>query len=283
MSTLPISVVIPTKNAERTIEDCLVSVQRNNPAEIIVVDGNSTDRTLDITRRYTNIIYSDQGRGINYARQMGTEKATSEYVAYIDSDVVLTEDALATMLRSLENSVYVYVNAQIALDMKCSGYWEWAQYQQDLLSMCHGIRKDYMCTMAGLVRKRTILKYKFDTSERYLDDTDFELRLRKAGYKFSNAPAFFYNHYRTDLKSFVKRRFFYGQMATRYLQKYGLWHVRFWPPLFDAYWMGFCLIKGKPKLLLYFMIDAVVETIGMAAGLLRTDWKIVPKGNGVRI
>ena len=62
MGVLPISVIVPAKNAESTIEECLISVQRNNPAEIIVVDGNSSDRTVEIARRYTEEIYSDEGR-----------------------------------------------------------------------------------------------------------------------------------------------------------------------------------------------------------------------------
>jgi len=47
---LPISVIIVAKNAESTIEECLDSVRRNNPAEIIVVDGLSTDKTVSLSR-----------------------------------------------------------------------------------------------------------------------------------------------------------------------------------------------------------------------------------------
>lgn len=60
LENLPISVVIAAKNAERTIKECLDSVQRNNPAEIIIVYGVSTDRTVEIAQRYTNRIYFDK-------------------------------------------------------------------------------------------------------------------------------------------------------------------------------------------------------------------------------
>ena len=68
MDNLPISVIIVARNSERTIEECMNSVQRNNPAEIIVVDGNSTDSTIEIAKRYTKRVYSDKGRGLGYER-----------------------------------------------------------------------------------------------------------------------------------------------------------------------------------------------------------------------
>ena len=49
---LPITVIVPVRNAEAMVEDCLAGIVRANPGEIIVVDGNSTDRTLEIARRF---------------------------------------------------------------------------------------------------------------------------------------------------------------------------------------------------------------------------------------
>jgi len=43
MEKLPISVIVITKNVEMIIDDCLDSVKKNNPAEIVIVDGNSSD------------------------------------------------------------------------------------------------------------------------------------------------------------------------------------------------------------------------------------------------
>ena len=53
---MPISVIIAAKNAESTIEECLDSVRRNNPAEIIVVDGNSSDKTVKIAAAIIRVL-----------------------------------------------------------------------------------------------------------------------------------------------------------------------------------------------------------------------------------
>ncbi len=129
METLPISVIIIAKNAEETMQDCLDSVRRNSPAEIIVVDGNSSDSTVEIARGYTDRICSDGGKGLACARQLGAEEARQEYIAYVDSDVVLTEGALATMLAEFQSSEDISISAQAVLDIKHSNYWGWASYQ----------------------------------------------------------------------------------------------------------------------------------------------------------
>lgn len=262
MGNLPISVIIVARNAEKTIEDSLKSVQRNNPAEIILVDGNSTDRTVEIAGGYTELIFSDGGKGLNFARQLGAEQATQEYIAYVDSDVILTDGALTTMLAEFRDSGYISLLAQEVTDAEYSSYWQRAQYQQNQLRRIEG----RLGTAASLLRRETILKYGFDLSERDLDDADLELRLKAEGYKFGLSSARYYHRYRVNLKSLAKYRFFLGRVGARYIRKYGPWHTGFWPLLHMFYWLGFCLIKGKLKLIPYVIVNGIVQTAGMVKG-----------------
>ena len=263
---LSISVVIVARNAEETIEDCLRSIQRNRPAEIILVDGNSTDRTVEIARRFAVQVHSDGGKGLTFARQIGVETASQDYVAFVDSDVVLTDGALATMHADLRNSDYVCISAQEATDMKRSGYWEWAQCEHYQLHRVH----DHIYMLACLFKRDILLKYGFYLSERGLDnridDTDLEIRLRRDGLKFGRSSAVFHHHYRPDLKSFAKYRFFQGRVTVCYIRKYGPWHIGFWPPLTRLYWLGFLLARGKLRLVPYIVVDGVVQTAGLLRG-----------------
>jgi len=59
-----ISVVVPARNAEAMLDKCLASIEAQEPREVIVVDGNSTDGTLMIARRHGATILSDGGRGL---------------------------------------------------------------------------------------------------------------------------------------------------------------------------------------------------------------------------
>src|SRR5215210_8529362 len=91
---LDLSVIIPVRNGELFIDDCLASIVRSQPREIIVVDGNSTDRTLEIAQRYPVQILANGDRGVAVARMLGVRAATSDAVALIDVDIVLPEGAL---------------------------------------------------------------------------------------------------------------------------------------------------------------------------------------------
>lgn len=91
LNNLPkVSFCIPTLNNEDTIEKCLSSIANQNypNVEIIVVDGNSKDKTIEIAKKYTNKIFFDSGL-LGSARQTGVEKATGEIVALFDSDIII--------------------------------------------------------------------------------------------------------------------------------------------------------------------------------------------------
>lgn len=86
MSTL--SVVIITRNEERNIERCLESVAFAD--EIIVVDSDSTDRTVEIARGRGATVIHNEFVGYGPAKQAGVDRATKEWVLSIDADEALS-------------------------------------------------------------------------------------------------------------------------------------------------------------------------------------------------
>ncbi len=58
---LDISVIVPVRNAEDFVDECLGAIVREKPREIIVVDGKSTDATLDAVSRHQVRVLSDGG------------------------------------------------------------------------------------------------------------------------------------------------------------------------------------------------------------------------------
>lgn len=82
-----VSLVIPTFNSERTLDECLSSIANQDypDIEIIVVDNGSTDQTVEIAKKYTKNIYFDNGK-LGSVRQTGIENATGEIVGSFDSD-----------------------------------------------------------------------------------------------------------------------------------------------------------------------------------------------------
>jgi glycosyltransferase involved in cell wall biosynthesis len=261
---LPISVIIPTKNAENTLEECLLSIQNNNPTEIIVVDGLSTDRTLEIAQKYTHIILSDEGKGASYAHQIGAELATQQYVAYVDADIVLPEGVLAKLLAEVQSTKCISMAATVVA-AGMSTYWERAVEWNNILLRQ---RRHIGGLQATVILRDIIIKIGFDSSIVYGDDFDFTTRVHRAGYEQCISPTIVYHHHRTSVRNLYRARLNYSRVIPRLMKKYGIWQARLWPPVVAAYWIYVCILRGKTIFIPYFVVNGVAQTMGMIKGIL---------------
>lgn len=103
MARETISAVIMTKNYENLVEGTLKSVA-GWVDEIVVLDGFSTDRTVEVCRRYTDKVFQNRWDGKRFCteRNLGTEKATSDWCLHIDPDERATprfRDAVLDILK----------------------------------------------------------------------------------------------------------------------------------------------------------------------------------------
>lgn len=96
-----ISVIIPTLNEAACIAEAIRSVRSQDPREIIVVDGGSTDGTADLAADADVVLHSGKGR----ARQMnaGAARARGGILLFLHADCMLEPGALEQAVRSLAN------------------------------------------------------------------------------------------------------------------------------------------------------------------------------------
>ncbi|MDD3897169.1 MAG: glycosyltransferase family 2 protein [Candidatus Peribacteraceae bacterium] len=99
---MKLSLVIPVYNEEAYIGACLESVMRQTekPDEIIVVDNNSIDRTVEIVSRYPVRILQEEQQGMIPARNAGFNAAQYDIIARCDADDVLPGDWVARIKRN---------------------------------------------------------------------------------------------------------------------------------------------------------------------------------------
>ena len=93
-----VSVIVPTKDAARFLAAALDSIeaQTYKSLEIVLVDGGSTDSTLEIAARYGRLRAIEQsGAGLADAWNCGLEAAGGELIAFLDSDDYWQPDKLA--------------------------------------------------------------------------------------------------------------------------------------------------------------------------------------------
>jgi len=102
---MPVSVIVPTRNSERTIRACLASVraQRNATVELIVVDNHSADRTAEIAREYADTVLI-VGPERSAQRNLGASRAKGEILVFIDSDMVLEGGVVGECVSAFEET-----------------------------------------------------------------------------------------------------------------------------------------------------------------------------------
>ena len=100
------SVVIPCRNAERTVADAVRSAleQTEPPLEVLVVDDASTDGSAAAARRAgARVIQNSSRRNAGGARNAGIAAARGDAFAFLDADAVAPRDWLARARRAFES------------------------------------------------------------------------------------------------------------------------------------------------------------------------------------
>ena len=106
-----ISIVIPVYNVEKYLERCIESILKNDNienCEIILVDDGSTDNSANICKKYlkeySNIQYFlKENGGASDARNYGIQKATGEYIWFIDSDDSIEPNSIKEFLKIIDS------------------------------------------------------------------------------------------------------------------------------------------------------------------------------------
>ena len=263
---LDVSVVIPTRNAEDLIEECLASVCRSQPREVIVVDGESTDRTREIAARYPVRILSDEGRGLPAARIMGTEAARSTRVALIDADVVFPDGALESLLEEFDECGYTALQAG-QLSVSGPGYWGQALVNHHRT----GRSKNWFGLVATIFDREALLEHGFDA--RFLSGEDIELRwrLQQQGAQLGVSQRTVVHHrFAGDDFEFAKNQWLAdGHGLGRMVLKHGLRGAPLVGLPLAAALRGavLSLAKLKPRWLPYYAAYLVYNYVGMFAEL----------------
>lgn len=174
-----ITIITAVYNRVDKIEQCISSVvnQTYDNLEYIVIDGGSTDGTLDVIKKYdSQIAYwcSEPDTGIYDAWNKGISHATGDYINFIGSDDAMYNDKVVeNIVPYLNNTVDVLAGNVMAVREDSS--FEFLQDNKHVLN-----REDYkggcIVTQGTFVKRSLCDKYKFDTSYRVAADYKFFLQ-----------------------------------------------------------------------------------------------------------
>lgn len=171
MKNPKISVIVSVYNTEKYIEKCLDSLlnQTYSNIEIVVINDCSTDGSLKILKKYAKkydnmiLIENKENKGLSYSRNVGLEKATGEYIGYIDSDDYVDSTYYEQMMKAIKKE-----KSEIAIaDMKI--VYEDGSFPDYVSKGCNGevntlniIKNGLAASACNKLFKREIIeKYKF--------------------------------------------------------------------------------------------------------------------------
>lgn len=195
-NTLPmsdVSIIIPTKNEEHNLPLIFPYLPRS--AEIILVDGHSTDNTVKVAQglRRDVIVLMQEGKGKGNALKMGFNHASREFVITFDADGSFQPGEVYRLIRKLRSGYDLVKGSRFlpgggTLDMPANriiGNWGlttvanvlYGSHYSDLVYGFHAFRRDAL---------KTLMLH----SDGFEMDTELYLRASRAGLEIAELPSF---------------------------------------------------------------------------------------------
>lgn len=241
---LSLSIVIPAYNEEDHILACLkaIAAQTIPPDEVIVVDNNSTDRTVARAREFTFVtIVRESTQGVVFARNRGFNAAKGDIIGRIDADTVLPPDWVEYVhdfystnpMTLLTGGCYFY-------DLHWPKFFGWVQgqiaFRMNRIILGHYISwGSNMAIPAAMWRNiRSELCARTDIHE----DIDLSIHLRRHGYTVT---------YREGLKVGIDSR-----TANQHNRAQQLEYMEMWPQTVRVHHLHGAALGEIGKYLVYY-------------------------------
>jgi glycosyltransferase involved in cell wall biosynthesis len=209
-----ISVVVPTRDATRTLEACLASIraQRDTDVELIVVDNHSADGTVAVARRFAHrVIVAGPERSAQ--RNAGLAAATAEWIAFIDADMVLTPEVCrqAVDLLGADDTV-----GGVVVPERSFGHGFLARCRALEKELYHGVPDVEAARVFPTAVVRRVGGYREDLVAG--EDWDLSDRVEATGLRIARTEAvIWHDDGHIELRTTFRKKRYYGRTFARYV------------------------------------------------------------------
>lgn len=261
-----VSVIITTKNSSSTLEKLLKSIKNQSykNIEIIGVDNNSADNTIEIFKIYTKKVFT-KGPERSAQRNFGVKKSKGKYILILDSDMKLSENVIKECVLAFEKFPDT---GTVVIPEKSFGDNFWAKVKAFERKLNEG--EKYF--EAGRFFAKKIFNEFGGYSENLTGPEDWYLPekiVQKYKLRRINSYIYHYEGSPTPWK-LAKRKFYYGKSVHQYLKQSGertisKKTVYFLRPAFYKNWKQ---LMSHPVLTIGLIIMLSFELVGGGLGYL---------------
>lgn len=177
-----VSVIIPTFQEEKYIGNTLSRLKKvSTSIEIIVVDGSSQDKTVQIAKRFTDKVYVTSKRGIAHGKNLGAEYAHGDILIFLDTDVAYPISFVEKTLKTFEDALVVGATCNIMPVQAGLGSMAFFYFYNQVLKFLSKIRPHARGEFFAVRKEAFKYAHGFDETMPCLEDHELAIRLGKLG------------------------------------------------------------------------------------------------------
>ncbi len=207
-----VSIIIPTRNSERSLRTCLQSIknQTYRGIEIIIVDNQSLDRTLEIAKTYKTKIFC-HGTERSAQRNFGASKAKGDYLLFLDSDMSIPANFVNKCIKKIIENIDCLIIPEVSIG---KGFW----------SQCLRLEKELYKNTDWIEAPRFIRKELFFKVRGYntnlISGEDWNLMQKLKPYAKLGRIDLSIRHNEGEIGFFkiIKKKFYYSLYIGRYIE-----------------------------------------------------------------
>jgi len=247
-----ISVIIPAYNEEDTIGECLASLEKldypSEKLEIILINDGSSDNTKHVMSSYTKkldlVLLETEGVGPSKARNIGLDRASGEYVAFIDADCAVDGNWLNELLKGfmtedvagVGGSQIIPVNAT-EFEKKVHVFLSGMHFVSEYMKEADGMKiVQHVASCNAIYKTRVVREVQgFDEQLWPGEDVDLDYKITHKGYTIAYNPKAIVMHHRPkDVKGFYSMMKRYGGAQAYLLRKHGFFRKLHYVPILEV-------------------------------------------------